>query len=334
MESISMKASRRSIMSSSRLLKTVISVLVLVALCACGDKPDSPNNQQTEDVDLLVCSFNIRYPEPSDGDYIWDNRRDAVCKFILTRLPDIIGMQEVERIQAEYILSKVKDEYGLYGIGRESGKDILQVSGDETSNTIFYKKSRFDLVSKGTFWHSDTPDQVAAKNKANDYGSWHTSHPLCTSWLKLADSDNLGRTVWLFNTHYQNNKNAPNAADIRVLESNLHLSQISSVIGGVIGSSCKDAVFLLGDFNCSSASDALQRIITYPMGYSREDAAKSSFRTVNTCNDYGKSNGTLIDHIFYCGPLKALTYTVDKRDYGILYISDHYPVLTSFSYDN
>ena len=59
---------------------------------------------------------------------------------------------------------------------------------------------------------------------------------------------------------------------------------------------------------------------------------KSSFRTIYTCNDYGKSNGTLIDHIFFCGPLKALTYTVDKRDYGILYISDHYPVLSEFSY--
>lgn len=306
--------------------------MALSLLCGCPAKPEGEDGPQKESADLLVCTFNIRYPEPSDGDYVWDKRKDAVCKFILTRKPDIIGLQEVERVQAEYILSKVKDEYGLYGIGRESGKDILQVSGDETSNTVLYKKARFDLAGKDTFWHSDTPDQVSARNKANDYGSWHLTHPCCTSWIQLSDKDNTGRRVWLFNTHYQNNKNAPNASQLRMLESNLHLSRIPVLTGGVLGPACKDAVFLLGDFNSASTSDELQRLITFPLGYAREDAVKSSFRTIYTCNDYGKSNGTLIDHIFFCGPLKALTYTVDKRDYGILYISDHYPVLSEFSY--
>lgn len=310
----------------------VLSLLLAGALSSCGGKEDPPGPQPSESADLLVCTFNIRYPEPSDGDYIWDNRKDALCKFILTRKPDIIGMQEVERIQAEYILSKVKDEYALYGIGRETGKDILQTTKDETSNTVLYRKSRFSLSSKGTFWHSDTPDQVAAKNKANDYGSWHTTHPLCTSWIRLADQDRTGRTLWLFNTHYQNNKNAPNAASVRMLESNLHLSRIPLIISGPIGPSCKDAVLLTGDFNCASTTDELQRLITFPLGYAREDAVKSSFRTINTCNDFGKSNGSLIDHIFFCGPLKALTYSIDRRDYGITYISDHYPVLTEFSY--
>ncbi len=319
-------------MSSSKLSALLSVCLSLGLLSACGGKVDEPIKKENETTDLLVCTFNIRYPEPSDGDYIWDNRKDAVCNFILTRKPDIIGMQEVERVQAEYILSKVKDEYGLYGIGRESGKDILQVSGDETSNTILYKKSRFDLVSKGTFWHSDTPNQVAAKNKANDYGSWHTSHPLCTSWLKLADGDNLGRTVWLFNTHYQNNKNMTSVAPgLRMMESNLHISMIPSITGSSFGNGCKDPVFLIGDFNTAFATDELQQLRNVPLGYAREDAAKSSFRTANTDNGYGKG-GALIDHMFFCGPLKSLSYTVDRRDYGILYISDHYPVLSEFSY--
>lgn len=319
-------------MSSNRGIFAVLLAALLGVLPACRKDPENGGGKTVESADLLVCTFNIRYPEPTDGDYIWDNRKDAVCKFITTRKPDLVGMQEVEKVQAEYILSKVGDEYGLYGVGRESGKDILQVTGDETSNTILYRKSRFTLSSKGTFWHSDTPGQVAAKNKANDYGSWHTSHPLCTSWLKLTDEEKLSRTVWLFNTHYQNNKNMPNAASLRMMESNLHLSQMPAIIGGAIGSSCKDPVILTGDFNCASSTDELQQLIKFPLGYAREDAAKSSFRTVNTCNDYGKNNGTLIDHIFFCGPLKALTYSVDKRDYGILYMSDHYPVLTEFTY--
>ena len=116
-------------------------------------------------------------------------------------------------------------------------------------------------------------------------------------------------------------------------ESNLHLSQIPNISGNPVGSSCKDAVILSGDFNCSFSSDELQRLRNAPMGYAREDAAKSSFRNTDTNNDYGKGSG-IIDHIFFCGPLKALNYSVDKRDYGILYISDHYPVLTEFSYSD
>ena len=318
-------------MSSSKVLISCLAI-VLGFFCSCKDNGGGgENNTQVESADLLICTFNIRYPEPADGDYIWENRRDAVVKFILARKPDIIGMQEVEKVQAEYILSKVKDEYGLYGIGRESGKDILKSTTDETSKTILYKKSRFDISDKGTFWHSDTPDQVSVKNKANDYGSWHSTHPWITSWVKLADKDNIGRPVWLFNTHFQNNKNCSNAADIRMMESNLHLTIMPQIIGGAVGSGCQDPVFLIGDFNTNSDTDALQRLITYPMGYARLDAAKSSFRTTNTDNGYGKSGG-LIDHIFFCGPLKALTYSVDKRDYGILYISDHYPVLSEFAY--
>jgi len=319
-------------MSSNKCFLTAVLALSLGVFCACGEKGDDPTpTPPVETADLLICTFNIRYPEPADGDYIWDNRKDAVCKFILTRKPDIIGMQEVERVQAEYILSKVKDEYGLYGIGRETGKDILKTSTDETSKTILYKKSRFDLADKGTFWHSDTPDQVSVKNKANDYGSWHTTHPWITSWLKLTDKEQLGRPVWLFNTHFQNNKNCPNAGDLRIMESNLHLSRIPGMIGGVLGPGCKDPVFLIGDFNTSSDTDALQMLIKFPLGYARLDAEKSSSRDMNTDNGYGKSGG-LIDHIFFSGPLKALTYTVDKRNYGIFYISDHYPVLTDFAY--
>lgn len=320
-------------MSSSSLFRAALLALSLAALCACGGKSGgTPTPSPAETADLLVCSFNIRYPEPADGDYTWDKRKDAVCNFILTRKPDIVGMQEVEKVQAEYILSKVKDEYGLYGIGRESGKSILETTSDETSNTILYKKTRFTLSSKGTFWHSDTPDQVAAKNKANDYGSWHTSHPLCTSWIKLADDNYLGRAVWLFNTHYQNNKNMSAVAPgLRLQESDLHISQIPVITGGPIGPSCQDPVFLTGDFNCSFDTDALQRLRNVPLGYAREDAAKSSHRSTSTDNGYGSASG-IIDHIFFCGPLKSLTYSVDKRDYGILYISDHYPILSEFAY--
>lgn len=317
-------------MSSSKIL---LFLLALTGLVACqGNKGGGTSPTEQETADLLVCTFNIRYIEPADGDNDWDHRKDAVCNFILTRKPDVIGLQEVEKESAQYIYSKVKDEYGFYGVGPEKGKDLLTDADPSSANAILYRKSRFNLSSKGAFWHSDTPDQVAVKNKSSDYGSWHTTHPLNTVWVKLIDNDAMGRVVWLFNTHYQNNKNISDRAPaIRLSESNLHLTKIPSLIGGAIGPGCQDNVFLLGDFNCTSDTEALQQFITYPLGYARLDALKSSFRTANTDNGFGKG-GALIDHIFFCGPLKALTYSLDRRDYGTTFISDHYPVLTEFSY--
>ncbi|MCQ2155587.1 MAG: endonuclease/exonuclease/phosphatase family protein [Bacteroidales bacterium] len=317
-------------MLSNRLIRTALLVLSLGAFCACG-KESGNTKKETETADLLVCSFNIRYPEPADGDYIWDNRKDAVCKFILTRKPDIVAMQEVEKVQAEYILKKVGDEYGLYGIGRDTGKNILESTTDETSKTILYRKDRFSLAGKGTFWHSDNPNQVMAKNGSNDFGSFHLTHRNVTGWLKLVDEEKMGRTVWVFDTHFQNNKNCTDAAGKRMLQTNLHLQMVPEIIGGPIGSSCKDAVILAGDFNAVFSSDELQRLRNVPLGYAREDAERSSHRSTITDNGFGHP-GNIIDHIFFCGPLKCLNYSVDKRDYGILYISDHYPILSEFSY--
>lgn len=318
-------------MSLSNKIRAALLVATLGVLFSCGKNSDTPAPVEEESADLLICTFNIRYPEPADGDYIWDNRKDAVCKFILTRKPDIVAMQEVEKVQAEYILSKVKDEYGLYGKGRDTGKDILTSTTDETSKTILYKKSRFSLVDKGTFWHSDNPNEVMSKNGSNDYGTFHLTHRHSTGWLKLADEQNLGRTVWFFDTHYQNNKNCTDAAGKRLLETNLHLQLLPNMIGGPIGTGCKDAVFLVGDFNSTFSSNELQVLRNVPMGYAREDAVRSSHRSTVTDNGFGKE-GNIIDHIFYCGPLKSLSYSVDKRDYGILFISDHYPVLSEFKY--
>ena len=313
---------------------TVIALILAGCSCNKNGGDDGPANNEKEETDLLICTFNIRYPEPKDT-YTWDLRKDAVCKFILTRKPDIIGLQEVERSQAEYIFSKVKDEYALYGIGRGTGKNILETNVIESSTTLLYRKERFSLQEKKTFWHSDNPDQVSLKNKANDYGSWHTTHEWTTSWVKLIDNEKQGMPVWFFNTHYQNNNSSTidiaRSREIRAMQSNLHLSLIPQIIGGSIGIGCTDPVFLVGDFNTSSSSDELQILINNNLGYARTDALKSSFRTTGTFN--GWSNGSsIIDHIFFCGPLKALVYSVDKRNYGVSYISDHYPVLTEFSY--
>ncbi len=308
---------------------------LLAPLDGCKGKDQS--QKTVEEADLLVCTFNIRYGSAveEDSKNNWDNRKAGVLKFIQTRKPDIIGLQEVEKAQANYLNDNLKSEYGFYGIGRESGANILTTSKTtESSCAIMYRKDRFTLSKEGRFWHTDiNACENVVQKSGSYYGTFQSSHPLITVWGKLADKTHASRPVWFFATHYQNNKNMTSTAPgIRQQESNLHINKMQQLIGEGLGPACQNPVILLGDFNTTFDKDELQLLKNAPMGYARSDAVKSGSRDRSTNNDWGKGSG-IIDHIFYCGPLKSLEYRVDSNTYeNVTYISDHYPVLASFKY--
>lgn len=313
----------------------VILLAFLGLSCACGKKDDGGNQSGTESADLTVCTFNIRYGSAPDGANSWDNRKAAVVKFIQTRQPDVIGMQEMEKDQAVYLKAQIGSDYEIYGLGRESGKDIFNGVNNETTSAVLYKKSRFSQAKKGQFWHDEGAPLNPPAKTSGRYGIWKTSHPWITTWMKLEDKNFNGRPFWVFVTHFQNNANMEGqGGQIRLLESNLHKSQMAAIIGEGIGAGCQSPVVLLGDFNAVFEEQSLQTLRNVPLGYARLDAVKSGTRNNNTDNCYGQGGASIIDHTFFCGPLKALFYTVDGRNYGATYISDHYPVLTEFAYTN
>ena len=74
------------------------------------------------------------------------------------------------------------------GAGRDDGED----AGEHSA--IFYKTSRFDLLDKGNFWFSETPD-VPGKG-------WDATccNRIC-SWGKFRDKES-GKVFYFFNSHY------------------------------------------------------------------------------------------------------------------------------------
>ncbi len=57
----------------------------------------------SQDRELKVITFNIRYDNSSDGVNRWDNRKEMIVGFLSRESPDIIGLQEVLAHQLEYI---------------------------------------------------------------------------------------------------------------------------------------------------------------------------------------------------------------------------------------
>ena len=62
----------------------------------------------------------------------------------------------------------------------------------------------------------------------------------------------------------------------------------------------------------------------------RDKAPESDNRA--TFNGFGKEKPLWIDHIFYRNALPVRYETLDGANYGVRYISDHYPIVCTFNF--
>ena len=58
---------------------------------------------------LKVMTFNIRYNNPADSIYSWDNRKEMVTDVIKSYKPDIIGIQEALKDQVRDLQNMLKE---------------------------------------------------------------------------------------------------------------------------------------------------------------------------------------------------------------------------------
>ena len=95
-----------------------------------------------------------------------------------------------------------------------------------------------------------------------------------------------------------------------------------------------DVVFLTGDFNANWDNPILDPIRA-ELAECRETALVTDKEGINTYNAWGEKNAPLgadvIDHIFYRG-VTAERYEVLNGDYGVPFISDHWPVMGTFRF--
>ena len=310
---------------------SLIFASVLLMASACKADPEinyvwNGNNGQEEvkpegdGKTLLAGSFNIRYFNTSD-EYPWSARKEPALKFIKTVKPDFLGLQEVKATQSQDISYALSEDYGYYDIDRDTGKGISSGSGEGVG--ILYKKDRFKLEDKGFFWLAENPDKLPDKNADGTFSTWNSAKRRVVVWVKVTDKLHNNQTAYFFATHFDHV-----SSDARLRSSELTIKKIKEITkvndlakGGI-------PIFLVADFNCKLESTELGPIRT-----AMNDAKSMSKTTenVNTFNGFG-NGGSVIDHIFYVGNLSADKYHVATEDYGVKYISDHYPITFLCSY--
>ena len=181
-------------------------------------------------------TFNIRLQNSGDekAGYGWSVRKDRVANYVKANNIEIVGMQEVLQAQLEDLLARLP-EYDYVGVGRTDGKTKGEYS------PIFFLKDRFDVLEKGNFWLSETPDVPGSKG-------WDAAIERVASYAKLKDK-RTGKVFMAVNTHFDHV-----GVTARRESAKLIMKKIQQIVG-------KQPAVVTGDFNVTEEDEAYKTMI-------------------------------------------------------------------------
>lgn len=236
--------------------------------------------------ELNIASYNIRQHNKKDytTGNAWPQRVDALCDLVRFNDFDIWGAQEVCNDQLLDILARLP-QYEYIGVGRDDGATKGEYS------PIFYNKERFTLLDSGTFWLSETPEEVS-------FG-WDAKCRRVCSWGHLKDKVSRQK-IWFFNVHMDHKGIVARREGARLIA-----ERISKMCNPD-----KELVILTGDFNVPQGSEPYN-VLSSVLRDSYE-VADVRFAPTGTFNGFNPANHTnkRIDHVFISKPLHAKRYGI------------------------
>lgn len=286
--------------------KTKFLILVtftVIASCIAFKKNNITN-------DIIVGSYNVRYAAPADEQTGngWHKRKTHVMKIFTDYALEIVGTQEANDMQLDE-MKKVLNHYDVvaHHYGGKSGKNH--------NAAIFFNKERFELMEKGVFWLSETPDVLSV--------GWDATDPRICQWVRLLDK-RTKKTFFVFNSHfYYRYKTA------RQNSGKLIVDKISSI--------AKDQpVILMGDLNSTENTPQIKKIksLLHDVAYVETDSSLRYQATGFSGGVFQGAPNNRIDYIFVSSHFIPLNYKVIKDQYdGDRYPSDHLPIISKIQFN-
>lgn len=310
-----------------KLKNLLLIVLVSALLCACHS-----NYQPTT---LTVASYNLRNANGSDSarGNGWGQRYPVITQIVQYHDFDIFGTQECFLHQLKD-MKKALPGYDYIGVGRDDGKE----KGEHSA--IFYRTDKFDIIEKGDFWLSETPD-VPSKG-------WDAVLPRICSWGHFKCKD-TGFEFLFFNLHMDHiGKKARVESAFLVQDKMKELGKGKNL-----------PAILTGDFNVDQTHQSYDAFVS--KGVLCDSYEKCDFRyaTNGTFNDFDPNSFTesRIDHVFVSPSFHVKRYGVltdtyrsivgngekknandcpeeiDIKVYQARTPSDHFPVKVELEFD-
>ena len=291
-------------MSLKNFLKLFAVLTLMSVMCICADarKP-----KKLPDTRLRLISYNIRMTTPKDtGLAAWDVRKFASINMIRKECPDVIGFQEPRWPQLDYLYEQLPG-YDHYAEDKEGGLKESQCEA------IFWRKDKYELLEKGMYWLSSTPDVVSK--------GWDGNRRI-TVWVHLKDKTS-GRDFWYFCTHMDHR-----GMVARQKAAELNVEKMEEIAGD------KAVVFISGDMNSQRDTKTGQFLVPYDdwMDDARETAKiTDDHRTYGGFDDSSRS--LWLDYIFSRNAHPLHYRTLDSpTEYGVAHISDHYPICCDYEF--
>lgn len=279
--------------------KKLLLVLAMFVPMMCFSEKKS----ETNDAQLRWGTFNIRLKNNGDSQqgFGWEVRRDCVAGYIKDKKLDIVGMQEVLHPQLEDLIARLP-EYDYVGVGRTDGKTKGEYS------PIFFLKDKFEVLDKGNFWLSETPDVPGSKG-------WDAALERIASYVKLKDKAS-GKIFMGVNTHFDHV-----GVTARKESAKLIMRKIQEIVG------TRPAV-VTGDFNITEDDEAYTTMTTNV--FKMNDAYHMTSQHTGTCftfHDFCRIEPIKcekIDFIFVTPSVRIKHTHIEVPDKEAL-LSDHNP---------
>ena len=138
---------------------------------------------------MKIVTFNLRFNNPEDGPYSFDNRKEEVIRRLREEMPDVVGFQEMRDGMQEFMEENLP-EYVFLGHGRTA-----ELGGEHCP--MAYRKDKYKLRAFECFWLSDTPNIPGTRFEKQG------SHPRICNMICLYDEEEK-KSIRVYNTHLCN----------------------------------------------------------------------------------------------------------------------------------
>lgn len=246
---------------------------------------------------MKIMTINVRYINNFDK-YSWNERKYVLKEMIENHNPDIIGFQEIMKDHFEFLNSNFNKIYGWYGEYRDQSTSCEM-------NMIFYKKDKFQVISKNTLWLSETPKEKYTIG-------WDADLPRVISYVKLKDCDTSDE-FYFMNTHFDHV-----GKEARVNSSHMIIELIKSL---------DEKTIITGDFNTTPSDGYINTLLNSDILDNSFNYFEDKENSLTIHNFISDIKGEPIDYIFATNNFKINDSKIIRYSKNGIPTSDHYHII-------
>ena len=295
------------------LLRSCLAVFaVLAVVVACQDYRNAlgPDLREPPEDSLRLSTYNVHYivTMQAEGRWSpagWDARKEPMARAVEALDADIIAFQEMETFSGgNNDDNNLTREFLLEQFPELSAGAVGDWRSFPSTQPIFYRISRFELLDQGWFFFSETPDVIYSR-------TFNGSYPAYATWAVFRARQG-GATFRVVNLHtdYESRENRARSIDLVARHTEPWIAD-------------GETVFVVGDFNARLGSDLHRRLEDEGLTFVPVQGA--TYHLDRGLNLFGA-----IDHIAYTRAEPVGAPMVLREKLGEVWPTDHYPVVADF----